>query len=216
MNEDELAAKMPLPEFVSVAYAAEILGGLHHVAPLMDLVATGDLASWSHSVPGRDASIHIDHATGVRTVLPYIATDTDPGAVLIWSDDVLWSWCLDLEMCLQKGHNLPPKKRVETRLAALKKRASMLKLGKTAQVSHRTRSDLLTPLIQAAQQQCSDPLSASEVFSVLRSWAESKPPRRPLRGVSEIGLKWDDPNDDVRELTLKNLRDRLKRVPKTR
>ncbi len=217
MNEDELAAQMPsLPEFVSVAQAAEILGGgPHGISRVMDMVVSGDLVSWSHSVPGRDASIHIDHVTGVKKSLPYVSEHTDPYQVLVPSYDVIWHWCIDFESLAQKGNKLPPKKRVEARFAELRRRAKTLKSGKVAAVLTRSRKDPLTPLIASAQRQCKDPGDAREVFNLLCLWASEVPPKPPLFGRTLSTIQWYDDSEKPQELSVKNLRDRLKRVPVT-
>ena len=76
----------------------------------------------------------------------------------------------------------------------------------------KTRSNLLTPLIEAAQRQSQDPTDTAAVWLVLNTQAERKV--KPLVGVTESGLKWIDHNDDPQFLSLKNLRDRINRKQK--
>ncbi len=76
----------------------------------------------------------------------------------------------------------------------------------------KTRRDLLTPLIEAAQRQCQDPTDAAAVWLVLTAQAEKGV--KPFLGVTEDGLKWNDPNDNAQFLRLRNLRDRITRKPK--
>lgn len=73
------------------------------------------------------------------------------------------------------------------------------------------RTNALTTLIKLAQQSNPSETSAAHVFAVLQAWAsESKPPP-PLIGVTPQGIQWRTPKDDVCELSLNNLRDRLRR-----
>jgi hypothetical protein len=73
------------------------------------------------------------------------------------------------------------------------------------------RTNALTTLITLAQQSHPTETSAAQVFAVLQAWAsESKPPP-PLIGVTPQGIQWRTPKDDVSELSLHNLRDRLRR-----
>lgn len=71
------------------------------------------------------------------------------------------------------------------------------------------RRDLLTPLIEEAQKQCKRPHDAPAVWVQLSRLAEGG--SRPLLGVCDDGIKWQDANDEVKFLSLKNLRDRLGR-----
>lgn len=74
------------------------------------------------------------------------------------------------------------------------------------------RRDLLAPLIEAAQKACEDPRDAAAVFTSLRTWAQSKPPRAPLVGVTNDGrIQWSDSNDTPQELNSKALAKRLMR-----
>lgn len=78
----------------------------------------------------------------------------------------------------------------------------------------RSRGDLLTPVIRSALQQAKDPESASEVFVILRARAGSS--GCPIVGSTDDGLKWIDANDEPQFLTLKKLRDRLRRMANQR
>lgn len=78
------------------------------------------------------------------------------------------------------------------------------------------RRNLMTPLIEAAQHQCADPLDVPAVFAVLRRWAREKVPRVPLVGATEDGLQWLDDEDELRNLSRKSLGDRLRRLGKAR
>lgn len=71
------------------------------------------------------------------------------------------------------------------------------------------RSDLLSPLIQEARNASSDPNDASSVWPILAEMAKEK--RAPFLEVTDSGLKWVDSQDQAKFLTLKNLRDRLRR-----
>ena len=81
----------------------------------------------------------------------------------------------------------------------------------TATPLRKKRRDLLAPLIEKAQSDClTGSNDAQAVFALLRSWAQSTPPRAPLVGVTEDGrIQWSDSNDKPRELTAKALRQRL-------
>lgn len=73
------------------------------------------------------------------------------------------------------------------------------------------RRDPLTGLISRAQGSSSDRWDTSQVFATLQVWALEKPPRQPLCGVTDGGIQWRTSDDQVRELSLKNLGDRLRR-----
>lgn len=74
------------------------------------------------------------------------------------------------------------------------------------------RRDLLTPLIEAAQKECESPIDAPAVWASMVQMAEAR--KRPLLGVSNEGIKWQDANDATQFFTLKHLRDRLYRSKK--
>lgn len=75
------------------------------------------------------------------------------------------------------------------------------------------RRDVLTPAIETAQKECQDPFDAPAVWVVLVRMAGAGGVA-PLLGVSDDGIKWLNSNDEPRFLTLKNLRERLKRKKK--
>lgn len=73
----------------------------------------------------------------------------------------------------------------------------------------KARRDLLTPVIEAAQNACGNVNDAPAVWAKLTQMAENG--QRPLLGVSDDGIKWQDANDEPQFFKLKNLRDRLRR-----
>ncbi len=74
------------------------------------------------------------------------------------------------------------------------------------------RSNLLTPLINAAQILCIDPYDTPSVWAKLREMAVAK--KTPFIGVTDEGLQWIDEQDQTKYMSLKNLRDRLSRKGK--
>lgn len=72
----------------------------------------------------------------------------------------------------------------------------------------RQRRDLLTPVIEHAQKQCSSPADPAAVWPILCAMAERG--QKPFVGQSDEGLKWTDAVDRVQFLSIKNLRDRLR------
>lgn len=74
------------------------------------------------------------------------------------------------------------------------------------------RRNLLTPVIERAQRECSAPFEASAVFPVLMRMAEAS--EKPFIGATDDGIKWKNHNDEIQFLSLKNLRDRLRRQEK--
>lgn len=74
------------------------------------------------------------------------------------------------------------------------------------------RRNLLTPAIEAAQRMCENQFDAPAVWAVLVQMAQDG--KRPLVGVTEDGIKWNDAEDNPQFLTLKNLRDRLRQKKK--
>lgn len=79
---------------------------------------------------------------------------------------------------------------------------------------HKRRRGLLDPVIEAAQRTCIDPFDAPVVWAALVRMA--KDGKQPLLGVTDEGIKWQDANDEPKFLTLKNLRERLRRRDKQR
>ena len=73
----------------------------------------------------------------------------------------------------------------------------------------KSRRDLLTPVIEAAQKDCEKPFDAPSVWASLTRMANAGRP--PLVGVSEDGIKWINSNDEVKYLNLGSLRSRLQR-----
>ncbi len=132
MTADELAAQMPLEEYIPISEAAKILGGgVVRVKSLMELVMTGGLFSWSHSCPHHAPSRQIYHKINLEIELPNLTPETDPSTVLVASKDVLWRWCAEIEGLLQEvdDEHLPLRERVSTRLRSLQDRAYQLKTG---------------------------------------------------------------------------------------
>lgn len=127
MNKNELAALLPLPDQITASLAASILGGAHWLRTIMDLVVRGDWLSLSHSAPSRYATMRTNCDAGDVKVLPCASLKTDPDDVLVPSDEVLWRWCVEMEMSFQGGDKLPPKALVEARLAELKRYSQRLK-----------------------------------------------------------------------------------------
>jgi hypothetical protein len=78
--------------------------------------------------------------------------------------------------------------------------------------STKKRRDLLSPLIALAQSNCLNPQVTAEVWSALLALTDKRQP--PLLGPSEDGIKWQDSNDEIQFLSIKNLRDRLSRSKK--
>ncbi len=218
MKMDELAARMPLNQFIPITDAAKILGGgSSRINALMDAVQTSRLACWSH---GTEESALCTTINGEEKWAPNITPDTDPATVLLDAEDVLRQWCGELENVLLGVSSKELAPYIEARLAKLKARAIALKTEsnpapQSAPTKPKRRRDLLAPLIEAAQRECMPSDDVPAIFAVLRAWATSKPPRPPLLGVTNSGIQWIDASDDQQELSLKNLRDRIKRA-KTR
>lgn len=76
----------------------------------------------------------------------------------------------------------------------------------------KSRRDLLAPAISAAQKLCEEPFDPPAVWAALVQMAQDG--KRPLIGVTEDGIKWNDAEDNPQFLSLKNLRDRLARSKK--
>jgi len=132
MTADELAAHMPLDEYIPISVAAKILGGGGaRIKSLMDLVMTGGLFSWSHSSPHSAPSRMSYPGIGLEFDLPNLMADTDPETVLVSSKDVVWRWCVEVEELRQDIDSewLPPKELVKARFQELCERAYRLKTG---------------------------------------------------------------------------------------
>ena len=76
----------------------------------------------------------------------------------------------------------------------------------------KVRRDLLTPVIEAAQKLCNEPFDPPAVWAALLQMAQDG--KRPLVGVTETGIKWNDAEDNPKFLSLKNLRERVRRSKK--
>jgi hypothetical protein len=81
-------------------------------------------------------------------------------------------------------------------------------------IAKNKRPDLLTPLIEKAQRDETDPFNVAVIWPKLCDMAERK--TRPLIDVSAEGIKWTDGNDTVQFLTKKALSDRLRRMKTAR
>lgn len=85
-------------------------------------------------------------------------------------------------------------------------------VNSASRVQSKPRRDLLTPVIEAAQRECSDPFDTPSVWAALVQMAHDR--RHPLDGMTEDGLKWRDAEDEVRFFSKKNLGERLRRKEK--
>lgn len=75
------------------------------------------------------------------------------------------------------------------------------------------RANLLTPIIKAAQRDCENRFDTAEVWLKLTGMATKKV--RPLIGITEEGIQWDDgTQDETKYLTKEALGARLKRQQK--
>ena len=75
------------------------------------------------------------------------------------------------------------------------------------------RRDLLAPLIERAQRECSDPLDTPAVFAVLMRMTEAR--EKPfIGGITEDGIQWEDGDDKMHYFSKKMLSDRLRRQVK--
>jgi len=79
--------------------------------------------------------------------------------------------------------------------------------------SSRERGNL-SPLIKEALRKANEPTSNTEIFNIMWEWARLSPPRTPLRGVDEKGIKYLNEKDEVEWLTKKSLRERANRLRK--
>ena len=91
-------------------------------------------------------------------------------------------------------------------------RAAPVVAENSYKVQGTARRNLLTPAIEAAQRMCENQFDAPAVWAVLVQMAQDG--KRPLVGVTEDGIKWNDAEDNPQFLTLKNLRDRLRQKKK--
>lgn len=83
---------------------------------------------------------------------------------------------------------------------------------------HRPKEDALAPLIRKARAEASDPDSAAEVFTILKTWAQEKPPRPPLIGLSNDGasITWESTAGEFGKANVRAVRSRLNRSKKAR
>lgn len=208
-----LIEAMPLTQCVSARKAADVLGCTE--SDVLAIVADGDLFSWTHSPTKGEQAVQTDDRTGEVTLLPRITPDTDPLAISVDGEGLLWIACVRFEQLLS-GQDLPPKDVVEARLASVTELARARALrppNPTSQAqpapAKTNRSDLLQSLIDKAIGECGT--GHTDVFCKLREWASEKPPRQPLRGVTENGIQWVNSNDKPCELTIDALKKRIKR-----
>ena len=101
------------------------------------------------------------------------------------------------------GFFTAPQSKPELKADLLAKDIADMKLGKP-----RIHRDLLAPLMEKAAQECDN--DAAQMFSLLREWAVEQRP--PLLGVTSDGIQWVNAKDETKELSLKNLSDRLRRA----
>lgn len=77
-----------LPETISVATAAEFLGGPQFVAELLHMISDGDLFSWTHGPSTGPLLEKTNHRIGTREQLPRIALDTPPETVIVITEEL--------------------------------------------------------------------------------------------------------------------------------
>ena len=113
-----------------------------------------------------------------------------------------------------EGQEIAPTQTLET--AILEPRTAAGRSSRIPQISRitdapirRTKRDLLSPLIERAQKECPNPFDTPSVWTKLSEAAKAKKP--PFFGVTESGLQWVDSEDQPKDFTIKNLRERLKR-----
>lgn len=93
MTEAELLERMPLPKFINVPCAAQILGsGTNQV---MERIELGYLRCWSHSTQWGLCSFDDRHGLSIEK--PYLTPETNPSDVEVASKDILKSWCMAME-----------------------------------------------------------------------------------------------------------------------
>lgn len=77
-----------LPETISVATAAEFLGGPQFVAELLHMIADGDLFSWTHGPSTGPLREKTNHRIGTLEQLPRITLDTPPETVIVITEEL--------------------------------------------------------------------------------------------------------------------------------
>ncbi|MBE0589034.1 MAG: hypothetical protein IH617_13435 [Hydrogenophaga sp.] len=78
-----------LPETVSVATAAQFLGGIEFATELLHMISDGDLFSWTHSPSTGSLREKTNHRVGgTREQLPRIALDTPPETVIVITEEL--------------------------------------------------------------------------------------------------------------------------------
>lgn len=77
-----------LPETISVATAAEFLGGPQFVAELLHMISDGDLFSWTHGPSTGPLLEKTNHRIGTREKLPRITLDTPPETVVVITEEL--------------------------------------------------------------------------------------------------------------------------------
>ena len=160
-------------------------------------------------------------AGAVRCMRDYWAESPAPGAAKWFGQDVLDPLCIRLDVAFRLwgyGHRVDEVQPDDAPTVAL---ASQTALPAPAVVIEPTREspaklkrrNLLTPVIERAQRDCADPFDAPAVFAALKGLAEQKV--KPLiGGITEDGIQWEDEKGDPQCLSLKGLRERLRRQKK--
>lgn len=77
-----------LPETISVATAAEALGGPQFVAELLHMIADGDLFSWTHGPCSGPLLEKTNHLLGTQEHLPRITLDAAPETVIVTTEEL--------------------------------------------------------------------------------------------------------------------------------
>lgn len=82
MNREKIGVKR-VPDVVSIAWAADQLGGQQFAPELLQHVGLNDLRSSTHSPETGPLSIQQNYVTGVDRALPRVTIDTNPAKVLV-------------------------------------------------------------------------------------------------------------------------------------
>ena len=114
---------------------------------------------------------------------------------------------------LTVAHAVPIPGPVPATVAQMEQQLATAELVESVQAdlatTRKTRRDLMTPAIEAAQRECQASHDAAEVWNVLARMCEEG--RKPMIGKTEEGIQWVDESDELCLLSLKALRDRLRR-----